>query len=479
MMNFLVLDVGTGSMRGTLLDTSFRVLFGKQIKYQPAYGENGMAEQSPRDWLNAMKALCAGAAKEWPVDAIALTCQRSSVIPADGDGNPLMNAVMWQDTRNRTLCDGLRTQAESIQAICGTGVNTVYSGGKMAWLRQERPEIYAKTAHLFVISDYLIYQLTGTHVTDHTYGSRSMLMDLRGREWSEQLLNLFRVDRSKLGMLIAPSSVAGTVTAVFAQETGIPSGIPVITCGGDQQCGALGQGVFRLGSVSVNLGTGAYLVTPAETVPDHLNPDLICNASAIPGQYILESSVLSCGAALDWFLREFDGDVTLVGASLQESPSGANGIIALPWFQGRANPDWNSEARAAFFGISLATTKYDLLRALLEAICVEIGESLRRMKNGQPFCELRLGGGLSRTPELCQLLADVTGTKVLVSESSDATTRGAWMSAAQCFGVVEDWDDAWKIARPRQEQIYLPDLVQTSVYNRIAAEMERLYVATK
>ena len=474
-MNILVLDVGTSSMRGTLMDETARALFGTQIKYRPSYGENGLAEQDPMDWVSAMKALCAGAAKDHPVDAIALTSQRSSVIPADKAGKPLMNAIMWQDSRNRAVCDSLKGREADIRAICGTGVNTVYSGGKMAWLRQERPDIYEKTKHLFVIPDYLIWLLTGNHVTDRTYGSRSMLMDLRKGEWSPELLRLFGVDRAKLGELIPPSSVAGVVTAAFSAETGIPEGIPVITCGGDQQCGALGQGVFQPEQVSVNLGTGAYLIAPVDQVPD--NSHLICNASAVPGQYILESSVLTCGAALDWFFREFGGDVTQVGQTLRQSPPGANGVLVLPWFQGRANPDWNSEARAAFIGLTLATAKHDMLRALLESICVEVGGSLRQMTG--TVREIRLSGGLSRTKELCQLLADVTGVPVIASDDSDATTRGAWMSAAKCLGKAETWGAVWEIAKPCQEQLFLPDLDLRSVYDRISKKTERLYDATK
>ena len=478
-MNILVLDVGTSSMRGTLLDASSKALFAEQIKYRPAYGKHGAVEQDPRDWLDAMRSLCAGAAEAYTVDAVALTCQRSSVIPADEAGAPLTRAIMWQDTRNRAVCNRLQSREADIRDICGTGINTVYSGGKMAWLRETHPEIYAGAAHLFVIPDYLIWQLTGTHVTDHTYGSRSMLMDLRKLQWSPALLSLFGADREKLGQLISPSSEAGTVTEQFAAETGLTAGIPVITCGGDQQCGALGQGVLGPGQVSVNLGTGAYLIAPVGAVPDHLEAGLICNASAIPGQYILESGVLTCGAALDWFLREIGGDVTLVGEALRRSPPGAGGVTVLPYFQGRADPDWNSDAKAAFFGLSLGTTRQDMLRALLEAICVEVCRSLRQVAGNTDPRELHLGGGMSRTPELGQLLADVTGTEVIVSEDSDATTRGAWMSAARCLGIADSWEAAWKLARPGREKSYMPDMGRKPIYDGIAHRMERLYAATK
>ena len=477
-MNILVLDAGTSSMRGTLLDAAAQTLWREQMKYSPVFGAEGTVEQNPGDWLEAMRALCAEAAP-YGVDGIALTSQRSSVIPASLAGEPLANAIMWQDTRNREICDALTEREEFVRAICGTGINTVYSGGKMNWLRQTDPALYARAQRLFVIPDYLIFCLTGKHVTDHTYGSRSMLMDLRRQEWSPQLLALFGVEETRLGRLIPPSSVAGSVTEEFALGTGLKAGIPVITCGGDQQCGALGQGVIGPGRASVNLGTGAYLIAAVREVPEKLNQGLICNASAIPGEYILESSVLTCGAALDWFLRELspDSGVSLVGEALRGSPPGANGVIALPYFQGRSNPDWNSKARAAFWGIGLGTTKLDLLRALLESICVEIGRSLDQMERVQPLKTLCVGGGLSQTPEVGQLLADVTGKETLCFDDSAATTRGAWMSAARCLGLSEDWAELWALARPAEHRAFGPRRDRAAEYKEISARMERLYQA--
>lgn len=477
-MNILVLDVGTSSMRGTLLDAAAHTLWRRQIKYRPAFGPDGLVEQAPEDWLAAARALCRESASHG-VDAVALTAQRSSVIPATLEGEPLAKAIMWQDTRNREICDGLKEREEFVRAICGTGINTVYSGGKMSWLRQNRPEVYARARRLFVIADYLVFHLTGAHVTDHTYGSRSMLMDLRRCAWSPELLALFGVEESRLGRLIPPSSVAGGVTGAFARETGLTAGIPVISCGGDQQCGALGQGVVAPGCASVNLGTGAYLISAVHEVPEELDRGLTCNASAIPGEYILESSVLTCGAAVDWFLRELcpDGSAALVGEALRGSPPGANGVIALPYFQGRSNPDWNSKARASFWGIGLGTTKLDLLRALLESICIEISRSLNRMEQIQPLGTLCVSGGLSQAPEIGRLLADVAGKRVVCADDSDATTRGAWMSAAHCLGLAAGWTEAWDVACPSERRTFVPRQDRTEQYQQRAAQMERLYQA--
>ena len=477
-MNILVMDVGTSSMRGTLLDGA-SVLYHEQIFYSPDYRGDGIVEQDPKDWLSAAEKLCAAAVQAAAVDAVALTSQRSSVIPAGRAGEPLTPAIMWQDTRNRVLCRDMAAQEERVRALSGTGINTVFSGGKMAWLRRERPAVYEAAEHLFVIPEYLVFHMTGASVLDHTYGSRSMLMDLRRRSWSPELMELFGVEENKLGQLIPPSSAAGTVTDAFARRTGLRPGIPVVSCGGDQQCAALGQGVYLEGAASVNLGTGAYLITPVSAVPEDLPRGCICNASAVPGQYTLESSVLTCGGALNWFLREIgrDADVSRTGEALSASLPGAGGVVALPYFQGRSAPDWNSEARASFHGLTLSTRREDMLRALLESICVEVGRGLEAM--GADVACIHVSGGLSRTPEICRLLADVTGRQVRRIGGDDATTRGAWMSASRCLGQTVTWDDAWDRIRPPAEERFDPAAENTALYEKLRQKMDALYDAER
>ena len=438
-VNILVLDVGTSSMRGTLMSDHKETRFRKQVKYQPTFGPGKAVEQDPEDWVLAMLEICSAAAGAERVDAVAITAQRSSVIPVDCNMNPIAPALMWQDARNQDTCSRRKAQENYVRQRCGTGINTVFSGGKIAWLQETRPEIRQAAAHYFVVAEYLLYIMTGEAVLDYTYGSRSMLMDLKECRWSPELLSLFGVECATLGRLIPPSSVAGHIHADFARKTGLQEGIPVVTCGGDQQCGALGQGVVCPGVVSVNLGTGAYLIAAAERVPDELPTGIVCNCASIPGTYILEYSVLTCGAALDWFFRELGGDVSFAAEALRKSPLGANGVICRPFFQGSSAPDWDSSARAEFSGISLATTRADLLRALLEGICREIGKGIAALESVSPIERVVLSGGLTKTPEIISLMADITGKDVSATATEDATTQGAWLSAMMALGLASDW----------------------------------------
>lgn len=156
--------------------------------------------------------------------------------------------------------------------------------------------------------------------------------------------------------------------------------------------------------------------------------------------YILEYSVLTCGAALDWFFRVWGEDVSFVGEALRKSPMGANGVSCKPFFQGSSAPDWDSSARAEFSGLSLASTKEDMLRALLEGICWEIHKGIAALEHISPIDRVVLSGGLTKTPEVISLMAEITGKNVSAAETEDATTQGAWLSAMIALGLLSDWE---------------------------------------
>lgn len=159
-----------------------------------------------------------------------------------------------------------------------------------------------------------MYHMTGNFFTDYTYGSRSLLMNLKSCSWDERLLELMEIDKEKLCELKAPGSIMGSTTKKFAEETGILEGVPVISAGGDQQCGMLGQGVVEHGDVSLTLGTGGFLLTACREIPQHLDWDVVCNASSVSGEYILEVSMLTCTLAMEWFKQNFYREALMVGA---------------------------------------------------------------------------------------------------------------------------------------------------------------------
>ena len=297
------------------------------------------------------------------------------------------------------MCEQMREQNERVAALSGARIHPVFSGAKMRWIRENVPDIYAKTFKFMVAADYLLFLLTGKICTDHTYGSRSNLMNLRKAEWDEELLSIFHVERSRLCPLVPPGSVCGYTTDCLQQATGFPAGVPVITAGGDQQCGALGQGVVRPGILSVTAGTGGFLITNVDRVPEALDEKIICNASSVRGQYILEYSMLTCCSAYDWFRKEWFGELSLeeMERMLAQTPPGAHGCLCVPYFMGRSTPDWNKGARGAFFHLSEDVTRWDMMRSLLEGLCYEIDNGIEILGNYVRPSEILVNGGLTNS----------------------------------------------------------------------------------
>ena len=490
-MNILVIDVGTSSIRGVLYDGGGRPRFTHQIAYQPDFLEEGLVEQNPADWSDTLTEIgqrVSFYAREngVTVDALSLTSQRSSIIPVDREGTPLRRAIMWQDKRNAGIVAELKEREGRINALTGARVNTVFSGTKMTWFRRNQPELYEKTYKICTIADYITHQITGEFRTDHTYGSRSLLMNVRTRAWDEELLDLFEVDGDKLCELVQPGSVIGTVNAAFARRTGLPEGIPLISAGGDQQCAALGHGVTGAGTLEITTGTGAFMLGYCHQVPENLGSGVICGAHAIPGRYVLEVSMLTCAALYNWGKRTFFGeqaaeDFMGINQGVMDSPAGARGCIALPYFQGRGTPDWNANATGAFFGLSLGTTREDLARALLEGIACEVGNNLEELERYTgPMERIYVGGGLTRFPAFNQIQADVYQKPLLRSaDNGEQTALGAWASAAVALGCYGDYEQALNVQRGEGHyERYQPNPALAELYGEKRARMNELYRAT-
>lgn len=484
-MNVLVIDVGTSSMRGILYNEKGQVLHVHQIQYDVHYISETEAEQDPADWKRALFSIGAHVAdfareQKLTVDALSLTSQRSSVIPVDREGNPLRPAIMWLDKRNASICQELKDREEFIVSRTGARINAVFSGSKMTWIRRNEPEIYAKAYKLLTIADYLAWLMTGEFRTDHTYGSRSSLMNIRTREWDPELLQIYEIDREKLCDLIYPGDVQGYTTKSFAELTGLPQGIPLISAGGDQQCAALGMGVVEDGDMELTTGTGAFLLAYCDQVPEDLKADVICGAHAAKGKYVLESSMLSCSSLYDWFKRQFyeEGkDYSSINGEVEASQAGAGGCIALPYFQGRGTPDFNMQATGSFLNLTLNTTRQDMARAVLEAIACEAKNNIQVLEHyAGEARQLFISGGLTNFEAFDQMQADTYQKVLIKSENSEQTSLGGLISALVTLGVYDSYQTALKAVKADEKtREYRPNLELAEVYEHKRRKMQELY----
>lgn len=484
-MNIAVIDVGTSSMRGILYNEAGEILHIHQIRYSVHYLNETFAEQNPDDWKSSLYKIGKNLA-EWAdtnnkkIDGLSLTSQRSSVIPIDKYTHPLSPAIMWMDKRNTSICSELKYAEKLIVKKTGARVNDVFSGSKMTWIKRNQPEIYKAAYKLLTIADYLALLMTGEFKTDHTYGSRSSLMNIRTRQWDDELLKLFEIDKGKLCDLISPGEILGTTTKEFFQATGIRQGTPLVSAGGDQQCAALGLGIIQTGDMELTTGTGAFLLAYSDRVPENLEDNVICGAHAEKGKYVLESSIISCCSLYDWFKEQFysnDKDYDSINQDILQSVPGANGCIALPYFQGRGTPDWNTKAAGCFLNLTLKTTKQDMARSLLESIAMEAANNIDVLENYVGNTDkIHISGGLTNFSSFNQIQADVYQKKLIKSQNPEQTSLGGLINALVALKCQKDYPSALNLVKKNEESlIYHPDKKNLLVYKEKRMHMNKFY----
>jgi len=459
MNNILVFDVGTSSMRGILYNEEGKAVFKSQIRYNPKYMEDNCCEQATSDWenglINISKEINEKAkSKSLEISAIALTSQRSSIIPVDKKGNPLHDAIMWQDKRTCKICDELKSYEKQIYALTGSKVNPIFSAPKMTWLKRNSTEIYNKAYKLITVHDFLIFLLTGNYVTDHSIASRSLLFNITTLQWDKWLLKVFDVDEEKLCSLVEPGAICGYITEEISERCGLKKGTPVISAGGDQQNAALGLNIINQGSLEVNTGTGSYIIACSDKPRFDEKMRMICNASAIPGKYILEAGMPTTGTVYRWFNENFYSEESRSGNSYEKinseaasAPIGSNGLVLLPHLQGRGAPYFNPLAKGVFCNMTLGTKRSDFARAILEGIACEVYENIQVIQEMVGDIELvSAAGGLTSFDLFNQIQADMYNKKVLCYENEEASSLGAWISAAKTTGMFASYEEAFAAA---------------------------------
>ena len=490
MKTVIAVDIGTTSLRATLYDEQGAALHAEQRHNPPTYFDDGRVEQDPASWLNhlldMLRATAQAAAHlQAEPTCMAVTAQRSSLIVVDVQGRPLHPAILWQDSRCTALAQGMADHDPLVYARTGLKISPVFSAIKMAWLRRERPALWAAAHKLLGVQDWVLHGLTGRYATDHSLASRTNLLNLHTRQWDAELLALFGVPQHLLCDLVPPGAVVGGLTAPVATATGLQMGLPVVSAGGDQQCAALGLGLLSPGHAVANTGTGSYLIGHAQAPA--LDPFMraSCNVAAAPGAYIVESAALTTGSAQRWLmgLLGLDADdpaaLQMLADEAAAVPAGSHGLLWLPHFKGAGSPHWDPAARGSLHGLSLSSTRGELARALLEAIATELRQGLDLI---EPLCgdvqAVHVSGGMTRSALFNQVQADVLERPLRRFASNEATSEGAWMAGCVATGLVSSHTQAFeRLARRDPPAAYVPDATHFATYRRQAARAQAVYHA--
>ena len=437
-MNVLAIDQGTSATKALVVGPGNEVLGSAEVPVHPRSVPGGGVEQDPEELYDSVIAAGRGAlaSARAPVHAMALANQGETVLAFDRrTGRPLTAAIVWQDRRSATVCERLSGSAERLAATTGLPLDPYFAAPKMTWLRENLTAEGAVTT----TDTWLLARLGAGYLTDAATASRTLLLDLDTAQWSPEACGVFGLDAGELPEITDCAGVVGE-TGAFGPA------LPVAGLAVDQQAALLAERCFAAGEAKCTYGTGAFLL--ATSGPRAVRSAHGLSASVawrLRGQvtYCLDGQVYTAGSAVRWLsdLGMVPGAAGLDEAGASVADSG--GTVFVPALAGLGAPHWRPDARGAFLGLGLGTTRGHLARAVVEGIAASVAllAGAVAADHGAPLTALRVDGGLTRSRLLVQAQADLLQVPVEVSRSPDATALGvaalARLGTGECTDLAE------------------------------------------
>ncbi|MEQ1675297.1 MAG: glycerol kinase GlpK [Chitinophagaceae bacterium] len=458
----LALDQGTTSSRSMLFDKQGNIISVAQKEFKQIFPQPGWVEHDANEiWSTQFGTMAEAVAKAHinmrQVAGIGITNQReTTVVWERSTGQPIYNAIVWQDRRTAAYCDELKTgNALSIQQKTGLIIDAYFSATKVKWILDNVPGARQKAAvgelAFGTIDTWLTWKLTNgdVHVTDVSNASRTMLFNIHTLQWDEDLLKLFDIPASLLPE-VKPSSKIYGVTGNIIPD----SRIPIAGIAGDQQAALFGQMCTQPGMVKNTYGTGCFmLMNTGEKAITSNNNLLTTIAWQIDGktEYALEGSVFIAGAVVQWLRDELkiirnSAEVEKLAAQVPDT----EGVFLVPAFAGLGAPHWNQYARGTIFGLTRGSSNAHIARAALDSIAYQTYDVLKAMEadSGIHIKELRVDGGATVNNQLMQFQSDILNTKVIRPKVTETTALGAAYLAGLAVGYwknVNEIQEQWQI----------------------------------
>jgi xylulokinase len=475
----LGIDIGTSSSKGVLARPNGEVVARATRPHELSLPRPGWAEHDAESvWWADFTALCAALLPqaEGGIAAVCVSGIGPCLLPADAEGHPLRPAILYGvDTRATREIEELTTQygAGNILARCGSLLTSQAVGPKLAWLRRNKPEVWARTRHFFMANSFITYRLTGEYVLDHHSASQcDPLYDIKTNSWIEDWAAEI-APGLPLPRLLWPAEIAGTVTPAAAQATGIPAGTPVVAGTIDAWAEAASVGVREPGDLMLMYGTTLFLVEVVTQPTPH--PALWSTAGIFAGTYSLAAGMATSGALTAW-LQDIAGDLpyeTLLGEAAAVAP-GSDGLVVLPYFAGERTPIFDPRARGVICGLTLSHGRGHLYRALLEATGYGLRHIFEAMRDaGGGGKRLVAVGGGTQGGLWTQIVSSVTGREQVIPSETIGASYGDALLAAIAVGLAAP-DAEWN----RPAAIVQPDPAAQEVYNRLYPIYRKLYPAT-
>jgi len=474
------LDIGTTSAKAVIFDLDGKLIAEAEEMVTTHYPETDWAEQDPveveKASLQAMKQVVELAkAKPEELLTVGLCAAMHSLICVDEEMNPLSQMLIWSDKRSSHIADRLiETKGNEIYAKTGTPIHPMTPLLKLMWMKEENFEAYEKATYFMSMKEYLLVKWFGERVVDYSMATATGMLNVKELDWEEEALELAGVKREQLSKIVPPTEILTGITDEIAKEIGIDKDMPFVIGSADGQLANLGSGAIKPGEVNISVGTSGAIRQFVQGAPINDKMETFTYAFT-DDTSIIGGPTNNGGVALQWFkdLIEYEGSHDEFLKDAANIAVGSEGIIFLPYINGERAPLWNGRAKGNFFGLSINHKKEHLTRAVLEGIAFniyQIGNSLEKIA-GAPK-KISVNGGLSKSELWVQIMADIFGQEIYLSDTHHNAAWGAAWTALVGIGKAESFE-AIKTSLP-SEKVIEPNMEIHQVYSKLYRKYEKL-----
>lgn len=482
-MLYIGVDLGTSAVKLLLMNEAGHIEKIVSREYPLSFPHSGWSEQNPYDWydktLDGLKELLSECDKS-QVDGISFGGQMHGLVTLDAQDEVVRPAILWNDGRTTEETAYLNEQIGR-ERLTGYTANIAFAGftaPKILWMQKNEPELWAKVKKIMLPKDYLAYRLSGTFCTDYSDASGMLLMDVKNKCWSKEMMEICHVSREQLPDLYESYEVVGTLKKEIASELGVPETVKVIAGAGDNAAAAVGTGTVGANHCNLSLGTSGTLFVSSDKfgVDEH---NALHSFAHADGGYHLMGCMLSAASCNKWWMDEILKTKDYAGEQKGIQTLGENQVFYLPYLMGERSPHNNPDARAMFVGMSMDTTREDMTLAVLEGVAFGLRDSLEVARSlGIRIDSSRICGGGAKSPLWRQIIAAVMNVKLEIIKSEEGPGYGAAILAAVGCGTFESVESACEKLVKVIDTVE-PDPVLVQKYEEKYQKFKQLYPIMK
>ncbi|MFW5981263.1 MAG: xylulokinase [bacterium] len=490
-------DLGTTGNKATLYNSDGKLINSKFFGYETSYPKTNWAEQNPDDWWRAVCKSTNKLIKDSKIDkssigVVGFSGQMMGALPVNEKGQPLSNSIIWADQRSTEEANLLSEKIgnDRVYNITGHRISPAYSGEKILWFKNNKPEIYANTFKFLQAKDYIIYKLTGEFVTDYSDATGMNIFDINKLKWSEKIIELAGIDIDKLPKALPSTHIAGTVKSSVAEIVGLQAGTPVVIGAGDGTTATVGAGIIEEGEAYNVVGSSSWIaLSTSEPIFDEEKKTFNW-AHAVPGMYVPCGTMQAAGASYSWARDNLSPLEKIIGEKLEideyelmnllieKSPPGANNLLYLPYLMGERSPHWDPEAKGAFVGLNINNDRSDMLRAVLEGVTFNLRIILESFTKKISLDSIKVIGGGAKGKIWRQIMADIYNKNILRLELLDeASSLGGAIIGGVGVGIFDDFSIAKKL-NPVVDEVS-PNQKNIRLYNDLLPVFKEAYHSLK